>query len=201
MSIWLPDRPFAASARWAPVDAGGVLRSPLGGGATSINRLGDKHGIIMDFQPMEYVPYGARWASRIAQASKSAALCYVPRQLRIYGDDRLPGAPVVDGSDNAGMVLKLKGLVPNYGFAEYQPISVIEDGKRYLYLVASSVQGSAGGTVSLPITTMLWKPLSNGATVEIVNPVIEGTVSREMTGPGVSKFGTSAFETLTITEG
>ncbi len=88
-----------------------------------------------------------------------------------------PGAPVVNGSGQAGLALMLRGFAAGYVVREGQFFSIIHGGRRYLHCAESDATANFSGGLILGLYPMLRiKPL-DGAVCEFAKPYIEGIVA------------------------
>lgn len=200
MSILLPERPFPVNARLELVSASNDLASPLGGATQRINRLGDKLQLVLNLPVMEYEGCGGIWDSRIEQAGRVGALCYLPRQVIRRGTKGPSGAPRVNGAGQAGMALTVDGFTPHFEMVERQPFSLIVGGVRYLHRLTVAVTANAAGQATLQFAPMLRATVPDNAVLEIDRPMIEGLPPLGYPAADVSKYGDCTFEVLTITE-
>ncbi|MDX3884024.1 MAG: hypothetical protein QHC65_06355 [Sphingomonas sp.] len=171
MSIMLPDAPGIRGAVPSLLDFGGVLTPPLGGAAQKLNRTGDRHKILVRLPPMRSEPKGRIYAARLRHAQREGAIIRFPQDGLIIGN---PGAPVVDGAGQAGMVLNLRGFTAGYVVREGQFFSIIHGGRRYLYAARADMAAGEDGKMALPILPMLRVSPSDGAVCEFAAPMIEG---------------------------
>lgn len=199
MSIFLPSGPRMLNAQFIPIDASSDLTSPLGGPTMRLNRLGDKTALLIQFPDMKHQACGHTWSSKIKQARKVGAICYIPKFLLMNPTQAGEGIKV-DGTDSAGQVLKLKGFPANFPLKDDHPISIIHAGVRYVHFIYGDTTAGSDGKVTLTVSPMLRTPLSNNDTVEVDNPAIEGLIPKESPGPMVSQNRKSKFGDLTISE-
>ena len=168
--IELPPWAVPNGAEPAFVDAGGVMRSPLGTAALRVDRPGSHYKVALSFPP-----YQDRQASilisRLVRAQREGLRVEYP----LAEPQPVFGAPVVDGADQAGSSLSLRGLQSGTAIREGWWLSIVQTGgQRYLHNVAASAIVDAEGKVALALSEMLRDSFPDGASVEIARPMIEG---------------------------
>lgn len=87
------------------------------------------------------------------------------------------GSPIVDGADQAGTTLALKGLTPQLYLTKGRWISIITNGRRYCYRLDADAVADEAGDIEIALTTMLRVAHGDGDVVEITQPKIEGYVT------------------------
>jgi hypothetical protein len=85
-----------------------------------------------------------------------------------------PGLAVIDGHDQAGMTLRVRGVTEGYAFRKGWFLSVLTGGAWYLYKARATAVAGADAVLEIPLRTMLREPPIDGDRVELVRPVIEG---------------------------
>jgi hypothetical protein len=176
------------------VDFGGFNRPVLGGPVQRINRLGSRYAIDVELPPLREEPDGRLFSTLLERALSEGALFAFPQPgLRISP----PGNPVIDGAVLSGTSITMRGLTPNCVIRAGQYFSVIHDGRRYLYRAATEAWADDTGDVAVTVTTLLRDSLSDGDTVELGKPMIEGWVEAPQYGMMREPFTTIQF---TITE-
>jgi|EndMetStandDraft_9_1072997.scaffolds.fasta_scaffold30101_2 hypothetical protein len=87
------------------------------------------------------------------------------------------GAPVMDGADQAGRLINLRGLTVGYVVEKGFWLSIVDaDGQHYLHnvFVGGTVDGA--GKVEITLAEHLRVPFPDGASVHLDQPMIEGDV-------------------------
>lgn len=107
-----------------------------------------------------------------------------------------PGAPLINGAGQLGRTLNLKGLTPGYGFRKGQWISFSVIGQIFAYKVRTAITAGAGGTVALPLLTMLRLPPSADTVVDVAQPRAEGFPTID---PSSLEIGTDGLVQLKFT--
>lgn len=179
MPIDLPTYPALRTAKIRLLDWGGRLVPILGGPVQTIMRLGTRFSLEFTVPPMPSEPNGRLWGGALVQAKLQGVRT---RFLQDGFTTGAPGSPVVDGSGQTGMVLNIKSGQPGYRFRQYQFISLVHGGRRYLHMVTARVDIGADGKASLPIAPMLRVITTNGDAVEVAKPMIEGTLTGDEVG-------------------
>lgn len=95
-------------------------------------------------------------------------------------DTGTPGSPVVDGANQVGRTLNLKGLTPGYAFHKGQWISLPVLGQLFAYKVRDAIAAGPDGKVALPLLTLLRLPAANNAIVDVAQPRAEGFATVEL---------------------
>jgi hypothetical protein len=170
--IELPDWAVPAAATPRVVDFG-FVQEAVGGSMTRIERPGSKFEVDVSF-PLMTAAKARVLVARIARARVQGLRIEYPLLGESQGN---PGTPVVDGTDSAGRVLKLRGLALGYQVKEGYWLNLIgPDGARYLHQAAALVEADALGKAVLAVEPPLRIFPADGAAVELAAPVIEGLV-------------------------
>lgn len=165
----LPSTPAPSSMGVQLLTNKNVLVSALGGDEQERQRKGSRYALTFQLPPMRYVTAMA-WDDLNAEG--------VTVLMRVYQpgfDTGAPGTPLVKGAGQAGTTLIVDGLTNGYVVRKGQFLSVVTNGRRYLYRAAADVI-VAGGQASIPLRTMLRYPPADNDVVEIAQPMIEGFV-------------------------
>lgn len=195
--IALPAKPGLRADTINLLDWGGALKPQNGGAVQTLMRLGSRFQIMLTLPPMPTEPLGRIWAARLMKGKLYGVI--VP-----FGQDGFtigtPGSFVVDGANQAGSTINLRGGTPYYGIREGQAFSVYSNNRHYLHMAAANVIASGTGTVSLDIYPMLRVIPSDGDTVSFGQPVIQGSLSGTETKWTRTSSPISDFGQITITE-
>jgi hypothetical protein len=167
----------------ALLDFGGTLRPALGGPLQRVNRQGSRYQVAMTFPPFVGDREGRVVLARLLRAKQEGGRVEYP----LPAPQPVSGAPVVDGADQAGSSLAVRGIFAQSAILEGWWLS-IEDttGQHYLHNIAGGVIAGADGKALIPITPMLRKPFGDGCTVHLVRPMIEGLIDGDTLGWSVS---------------
>jgi len=172
--IDLPSYPAPSGATPALVDFGGVQGLQV---EQRVNRLGNRFRLSVTMPPMPSRDLGRIWVSRLIRGKTEGVRMEYPLLSFSPGT---PGTTVVDGADQAGRTLDVRGATPNYAVREGQPFS-IEDaaGQHYLHFADGQALADAGGNLSIGLSPMLRQLFADGATVHLGKPMIEGVIQGE----------------------
>lgn len=158
----------------ALLDWGGELTPPLGGISQRIDRLGSRHTLDVVAPPRAIEPDGRVWISRLKRAKREGGIIAFPQ---VEFDTGNPGAPRVASAVPAGKVVPLKGLTAGYPLVEGQWLTIIHNGRRFLYSIDAATIASAGGSATITVTPMLRSQLSADDIVLLAQPQMEGWLS------------------------
>src|SRR5690606_36643577 len=86
------------------------------------------------------------------------------------------GSPRVNGAGQLGTTLLVDGLTPAYVVRAGQFLSVIVDGRRFVYVATEDVVADGSGAAALKVGPMIRRSPADNAVVEIAQPMIEGFV-------------------------
>jgi hypothetical protein len=155
------------------VDYGGLLQPPSGGEIQKVERLGTRHAISIVVPPLDGL-VAMQWLSRAKRAKLEGGLIGFPQPGFNPGN---PGSPVVNAAVAAQATsLPIRGLSAGYLLREGQWLSVIHGGRRYLHSVNAPVTASGAGTATVTVTPRFRVALSNGDTIELATPKLEGWI-------------------------
>lgn len=174
--ILLPATPAPNAAQPEMIDFGRTIEGALGGGSVRVNRPGSRFRVAVGFAPME-PELADVFVARLIAAKDEGLRIPFPQRTRARGN---PGSPVVDGANQTGKLLALRGATVGHVFREGGWISIVDaSGQHYLHSIAGSVRVAADGTCDLPINPMLRAPFPDGAAIHAARPMIEGMVEGE----------------------
>lgn len=195
MAILLPaDSPATMDFR----KVGGVMASEpeFGGVATRTQRL-PKWAVDVDMPPLSY-PEAMKWLPALTKGDVTPLrLPLVQPELEARGRS---GALVVDGANQSGMTLNIRGGNQNYLIrgGQWLSLAVAAKGRSYLYMVDEDVRINALGKAAVKLSTPIRRRPADGDALTVEKPVIEGFID---VNPGWSM--RSFFETgirFTLTE-
>lgn len=173
MAIELPQPRLPQSAIPRLLDWGADQKAPMGGAFQRLNRLGNRFALVITYPRLKPEPDGRILAARLRRAKTEGALFPVPQPGLDIGN---PGAPVVNGADQSGSTLILRGFAAGYVLREGQFFSIIHGGRRYLHAANADAVATAAGGMTVNLHPMLRIRPANGAIVEVAKPYIEGIV-------------------------
>lgn len=165
----LPTVPAPANMGIALISAKNVLAPAFGDGEQELLRKGSRYALTFQMPPMRYVT-SMDWDDLMAEGDTVVMKVHQPGF-----DTGAPGTPRVNGAGQSGTTLIVDGLTNGYVIRKGQFLSVITQGRRFLYRAKASVTVS-GGAATVPLRTMLRFPPADNDVVEIAQPVIEGFV-------------------------
>jgi len=174
--IEFPDQFGPQSFTMRLLDFGGVMRPPLGGAVTRVNRLGNRFAADVSMPPLE-IDDGRIFVSRLIRAKTDGLRMEIPLTL---GKQGVPGVgATVDGAVSGGTSLPVKGVNAGWVAKEGYWLSVVKSGQHYVHNIAALATADSGGDITLTITPELRVSLADGDVVNLAKPMIEGFVGGE----------------------
>lgn len=150
----------------------GFLQRPSSGASTiRVDRPGSRMKATFSFPPMR---------TDDARALMPLLKRAVREGLRIKWplvdiSQGVPGNPVVDGDDQAGTTLAVRGFNPGYQVKTGYVFHIEDgDGNRYWHEVQAPVIANDDGEAELDIEPPLRAPFEDGDTIEMAKPTFEG---------------------------
>lgn len=168
-ALVLPTDPAPANMSIALISAKNVLAPAFGDGEQELLRKGSRYALTFQMPPTRYVT-SMEWDDLMAEGDTVVMKVHQPGF-----DTGAPGTPRVNGAGQSGSALVIDGLTNGYVVRKGQFLSVITQGRRFLYRAKSNVTVS-GGAATVPLRTMLRFPPADNDVVEIAQPMIEGFV-------------------------
>ena len=156
------------------ISAKNTLVPAFGDGEQELLRKGTRYEIEFDMGEMDYVD-ALEWTDLTTEGDTVVMAVYQPGL--VVGS---PGAPRVNGAGQAGRSLTIDGLSVGYVVRKGQFLSVITQGRRFLYRARATVTAS-GGSATIPLQTLLRFPPADNDVVELEQPMIEGW-ARDVSG-------------------
>ncbi|WP_347270984.1 hypothetical protein [Rhizorhabdus histidinilytica] len=175
MTILLPTRPGLSRAEPEPIRFGGWLTPPHGGEEQWIGRLGSRMQLTCQTPRLKPDPDGRLWVAALASAFLTGELVSMPF-LQPWFKVGAPGAIVVEGGGQQGMVLRVRGGTSHYAIRKGQFFSLVSGGRRYLHFARGETVLNADGSAEVPIAPMLRIVPQDGDACEFGTPTIEGKV-------------------------
>ncbi|WP_370169827.1 hypothetical protein [Sphingobium abikonense] len=163
-----------AAATPSFVDNGGTIRGATNAKGLRVDRLGSHYRAAITIGIGSANARAALISDLIRAKQEGLRLPYPLMGV----DQGAPGSPVMDGANQAGRVINLRGLTPGYVAAKGYWLSIVAaTGQHYLHNV--HVAGTAGGDgkVTITLAEHLRELFADGATVKLATPVIEGEIS------------------------
>ncbi|MEZ7273908.1 hypothetical protein NYF14_10605 [Sphingobium sp. 10 DY56-G10] len=156
------------------IDNGGTIRGATNAAGLRVNRLGSHYRAAITIGIGSANARAALISDLIRAKQEGLRLPYPLMGV----DQGAPGSPVMDGANQAGRVINLRGLTPGYVAAKGYWLSIVAaTGQHYLHNV--HVAGTVGGDgkVAITLAEHLRELFADGATVKLATPVIEGEIS------------------------
>ena len=170
--IELPEWAVPNSANPALIDFGGVLRPSTGGALLRVDRQGSRYKAALTFPPFDDPAHGRVIVSRLIRAKRIGLRVEFPLLAPQSCEDA-----TVDGADQAGTSLRVRGLWPRRAVREGFWLNIVRaDGQHFLHNVADQALADASGKATLSLSEMLRWPFADGDRVKLVRPMIEGIV-------------------------
>lgn len=169
MTIHLPRLPKGAVQTPRPIRSGEGLRSALGAPYLPVGSMGDHWAIEIDPGVLAAC-CGAELIADLLSGTRERIAIRIPQQ----GDRGPVGAVVVDGDDQSGSLLNVRGLTPQFAVGKGWFLSIRMEGVRFVHMVLAQAVADAAGEASLALWPMLRVPPSDGDAVEIADPWLEG---------------------------
>ena len=170
--ILFPQTPAPNGCTATLIENGGTMRSPSGV-ADRFDRLGGHYVVNLTFPPMPNDGEGRKFVAKLIRAKRQGMKIDFPL-LGVY--QGLPGAPVMDGANQTGHTISVRGFTPHYAGGEGFWFSVtFADGSVKLHNV-SAFQASAAGLATFSIEPAIGGPLPDGAALQFAVPMIEGYI-------------------------
>lgn len=194
--IDLSDLPRGTTYTVRQVTKGADLNAALGGTDVRINRMGDRWAIDVTVPAIRNHTCGMALLADLNRGrAEGVAILFPQPGLCIRGT---PGSVVVDGADQTGTTLNVKGGNQNFLLRKGQFFSVSKTvgagTRRYLYQVTADTRIDADGEAALPIWPMLRRSPDDEDVIEILAPRIEGLLQgsgQEWTPTSLGSLGLS----------
>ncbi len=190
MPLILPTWPGPSSMTPRPIFTRNETRPASGAGPVGRNlRPGTRWAWDIELPAMSYVESLA-WDDLLSE--DDTVVMEILQPGLVIG---APGAPLINGANQSGRTLNLKGLTPGYVFRKGQWLSLIQNGQRFAYKSSAAATADGSGNMALPLRTMLRVPTLNNAVVEIAQPMVEGwpTIDTDSLTVGVDGLVTPRF--------
>jgi hypothetical protein len=171
--IELPSHLVPNGASPSIVDRGGVLR---GASAIRIDRAGSHYRIAISHPPYRSDDDGRIVVSRLIRAKRRGLR--VPYPLLSVDQGQCGSDVVVDGADQAGEMLAVRGLPGGVEVREGYWMSIeAASGQHYLHNIGAGTIADDEGRAVLDVSdTGLRHPFGDGDRVHLVRPMIEGLI-------------------------
>ncbi|MBB4798020.1 hypothetical protein HNP32_001744 [Brevundimonas bullata] len=167
-ALVLPTRPAPSSMTPRPISSRNEQRPASQGPVNRYMRPGTRWAWDITLAPQSYVA-SLEWDDLLSESDTVIMKIYQPGL-----DTGAPGSPLIDGANQIGRTLNLKGLTPGYVFRKGQWISFPVLGQLFAYKVRTLTTVAGDGQVALPLLTLLRLPPANNAVVDVAQPRAEG---------------------------
>lgn len=194
--IDLPDYGYI-SRSIQQMDPGGPVPGTMGGPSDYVSRPGLRLSVAFQLRELRSAEEAAAFENMLRRGSQEDVSYPFPLDFAPGPSSPVGSAPLVNGSNPAGGVLNIKGLLPYYQFREGQPVAVISGGLGYVHFATAVTVASNTGTVALPVFPWTRTTFANGDVVEIARPRIRGILAWD--GSDQPAYGRRAFR-FTIAE-
>ena len=173
-ALVLPTDPRPSKMTPRPISSRNEQRPASQGPVNRYMRPGTRWAWDNTMPPMSYVESLA-WDDLLSESDT-----VIMDILQPGLDTGAPGAPQIDGANQIGRTLNLKGLTAGYAFRKGQWISFPVAGQLFAYKVRTAVTVGPDGRVALPLLTLLRLPPANNAVVDVAQPRAEGFATVDM---------------------
>ena len=154
-----------------PVLFSGDQEGSLGGPSLPVPRLGDRFAVDVVTATLRN---DAASRNLLAALFRGTTMdVRMAFRLPNHSGNRHNGV-VVDGADQAGSVLAVRGVPPGGAFGLLDPISIVHNGVHHVHLVMANGLADGAGKAMLPIWPMLRFLTVDGERVAYDDPMIEG---------------------------
>lgn len=172
-AIELPEHIGPASVELYHLDPGLNIRGPVGGPTVRLDRLGARYGARVTMPPM-YAEDAREFLPRLIRGKSTGIRIPVPLVGEVQDG---AGSPVVNGAEQSGRTLSLRGVAAGYFFRAGSWLSIVDaTGQHYLHMVYAAVRAPSNGVVDVELCELLREPFADGATVHVAKPMIEGFI-------------------------
>ncbi|AOF96986.1 hypothetical protein [Sphingobium sp. RAC03] len=173
MIVW-SDSSIAATVTPAFIDNGATVRGATNAAGQRIDRLGSHYRAAITLGVGSGLLRAALISDLIRAKQEGLRLPYPLNGV----DQGSPGAPVMNGANQAGRIIQLRGLTPGYVCNKGYWLSIQNAaGQHYLHNVHGPNVAGGDGTMAITLTEHLREPFADGAAVHLAQPMIEGEIS------------------------
>lgn len=153
----------------AVLDRGFIQR---GAASLRVDRLGNRNRMVFTYPPMN-PEVAARYTTKMKRALRRGLQIDIPLLIK----QGIPGSPVVDGGDQAGDSIAVRGLTPGYVAKEGFWLTIVQsDGTAFLHSVETTVTADGSGEATLEIEPPIHGVFEDGDTIELGKPYMQGFV-------------------------
>ena len=167
----LPAKPAPRQVAPRVVTLRNELRSAIGGNVQRVGRKGSHYAASFQMPPMAYAD-ALEWIDLRTEAD--TVVMTLPQPGLVIGN---PGASLVKGGGQLGDSLSIDGLTPGYAIRKGQYLSILINGRHWLYATRAAVTASGTGEAIVRLEIPLRYPPTDNAPVNLAEPKIEGFAS------------------------
>lgn len=172
--IELQANDLPATVSPAFVDVGGTVRGANNAVGQRIDRPGGHYRATVTMGRGTAVQRAALIADLVRGKQEGLRMRFPLQGVDQSGS----GAPRVDGADQAGRVLNLRGMTPGYNAAKGFWLTIIDAaGRYYLHNIFGGAVVDSIGEATIVLSEHLRYPFADGAVVLLDQPMIEGEIT------------------------
>lgn len=176
--VELPETPAPNGMQPTLLDYGITLRPSSGAAVQRIDRPGSRFRMEVSFPPMK-ADLARTFVNRLLKAKREGLRMEVPLLGVSQGS---PGSPVVNGANQTGTTISLRGFNPHHAVKEGYWLTLVDAaGDYYLHQCTDPVFVDGSGTATLEIEPPIRAPIPDGATVLLGKPKVQGFIDGEVT--------------------
>lgn len=182
-ALILPTSPAPREMTPRPISSRNEQRPASSGPVNRYMQPGSRWAWDIELPPMSYVD-SLEWDDLLSEADTVIMKIHQPGL-----DTGSPGSPLINGANQVGRTLNLKGLTPGYVFRKGQWISFPVVDQLFAYKVRTATAVGGDSTVALPLLTLLRLPPANNTVVSVAEPRAEGFATVDLSSLKVSVDG------------
>lgn len=178
--LYLPERPLPKAVSTVPIVFGGWQTPPTGGEETWLAFMGSRFSVELQTPNLIPEPDGRLWTAALLDGLMEGLIVgcrFHQPGLRSLAVASSGDAIVVDGADQAGTVLNLRGFLPGAVVLNREFFSIVTGGRRCLYRARAQAVADEAGRMALSIGPMLHVQPGDGDVCEFGRPMIEGKIT------------------------
>lgn len=173
MSVLIPWTRIASVAL-RPMLFSGEQEGSLGGIDLHVPRMGDRFAADVATTQFRQDAESRLFVAALFEASTDDA------RIALYQPavrQQMAAQPVVDGADQSGSTLRIRGLFRGSPLLRGQFFNIVHGGVHFLYMIRQQIVADANGSAAVPIWPMLRFLTIDGEPCVFDQPVIEGRLS------------------------
>lgn len=151
--------------------------SQTGASSLRVNKPGNRYRLTFSWAVETMEPeIAARFISRLKRGKRTD----VQIDILLPQPQGSPGNPMVNGANQQGTAISVRGLTPGYMVRDDFWMTIIEaNGNAYLHTAAEPVRANEAGEAIIQIEPPLRAPFPDGAQIEMARPYIKGELLGE----------------------